>query len=263
MGNVELLNHDKIVAIVGSRDCTEYGRKYAQLFAKELAKKNITIISSLALGIDAAAHCGSMNEQGKTIAVLGGGLKDIYPKENLWLYNEILNGGGCVITEYQENEETQKSNFPKRNRIISGIADAVLVIEASYRSGSRITAKYAMEQGKKVYCIPINLDYKNSSGITELIREGAKIVISSRELILDLYANNSKRSDLNIVPTGKIPDKYMELYKILIDAKSSEELAASLNKSIDEINSILTIMEIEGYIERMAGNYFRRKEKNV
>ena len=137
MGNVSLLNNHKTIAIVGSRDSTEYGRKYAEKFAKELSKSNICIISGLALGIDTSAHLGAMKGTGNTIAVLGGGFNDIYPKQNLWLYDEILNNNGCVITEYEENEETRKSNFPKRNRIISGIADAVLVIEASTRSGRK------------------------------------------------------------------------------------------------------------------------------
>lgn len=102
-----LLNEQKIVAIVGSRNCSEYGRKYANIFASELAKRGICVISGMAIGIDTSAHCGAMHEIGKTIAVLGGGFKYIYPSQNIWLYNNIIDVGGCVITEYEENEETK------------------------------------------------------------------------------------------------------------------------------------------------------------
>ena len=106
----------------------------------------------MAIGIDTSAHCGAMHEIGKTIAVLGGGFKYIYPSQNIWLYNNIIDVCGCVITEYEENEETKMSNFPKRNRLISGLADAVLVIEAEHRSGSKITATYAKEKGVLYSC---------------------------------------------------------------------------------------------------------------
>jgi DNA processing protein len=189
-GNTDLLKKNKIVAIVGSRNCSEYGRKYARLFAKNLAKENICVISGLATGIDSAAHDGSIGEEGKTIAVLGGGLNHIYPASNLWLFNKIKENGGLIISEHEDDAETLISGFPKRNRIITGIADAVLVIEACPRSGSKVSAEYAFKQGKKVYCIPMNLDNKNSAGIIELIDKGAKIVTSPRKLIKDLYGGN-------------------------------------------------------------------------
>jgi DNA processing protein len=189
-GNTELLKKNKIVAIVGSRNCSEYGRKYARLFAKNLAKENICVISGLATGIDSAAHDGSIGEEGKTIAVLGGGLNHVYPASNLWLFNKIKENGGLIISEHEDDAETLISGFPKRNRIITGIADAVLVIEACPRSGSKVSAEYAFKQGKKVYCIPMNLDNKNSAGIIELIDKGAKIVTSPRKLIKDLYGGN-------------------------------------------------------------------------
>lgn len=189
-GNTELLKKNKIVAIVGSRNCSEYGRKYARLFAKNLAKENVCVISGLATGIDSAAHDGSIGEKGKTIAVLGGGLNHVYPASNLWLFNKIKENGGLIISEHEDDAETQISGFPKRNRIITGIADAVLVIEACPRSGSKVSAEYAFRQGKKVYCIPMNLDNKNSAGIIELMDKGAKIVTSPRKLIKDLYGAN-------------------------------------------------------------------------
>lgn len=283
MGNTQLLNCNRTVAIVGSRNCTEYGRKYAHKFANELAKKGICIISGLAVGIDAAAHCGAVSEIGSTIAVLGGGLKDVFPKENLWLYNQIINEKGCVITEYAEDEETKMSNFPKRNRLISGIADAVLVIEATHRSGSRITAKYAMSQGKKVYCIPVNLDQKNSDGINELLAKGAKIVTSPSQLIHDLYSedkakatsyntknkiekNDGKKTGTSILDnlmkntefSEKKKEIYIKIYNLLDEEMSVDEIARKLKIRMEEINANLTMMEIEGYIEQTTGNKFIR-----
>lgn len=257
MGNVNLLSYNKIIAIVGSRDCTEYGRKYANIFAKELSENGICIISGMALGIDTAAHYGAIQNIGKTIAVLGGGLDQIYPKENQWLYNQILLNGGCIISEHEDNKEAVLSTFPKRNRIISALADAVIVIEAKSRSGSKVTAKYAKEQGKNVYCIPMNLDSKNSSGIVDLIKNGAKLVTSTKQIIADLYNENAKKYDKVEKLKVNIPKEYEEIYNLLKEEQARDEIAIKTNKKIEEINSILTIMELEGYIKQTAGNNFK------
>lgn len=266
-----MLNHKKTIAIVGSRNCSEYGRKYARIFAKTLAKHDICVISGLAKGIDTAAHYGAVTEKGGTIAVLGGGLRHIYPKENTWLFNQILQEGGCVITEYAEDEKVKMSNFPIRNRIISAIADGVLVIEAEHRSGSKITAKYAEQQGKKVYCIPINLDAKNSSGIMELINNNAKIATTPTQLMNDLFSNIEEGMQLNIKEGDKfkskeieeellkIPEEQKEILELLKDkSMTREEIAAKLNRNISQINSILTLMEIEQLIKQVEGNSFYR-----
>ena len=146
IGNIELLNCKYAVGIVGSRKCTEYGRKVANQFAQDLSRKGICIISGMALGIDGEAHNAAIKEIGKTIAVLGGGFNYIFPPENEWLFHKILENGGCVITEYPPEVEPDKNNFPIRNRVISGLSDALLVVEATHRSGSSITAKYAKNE---------------------------------------------------------------------------------------------------------------------
>lgn len=140
-GNTKLLNHDSL-AIVGSRKCTSYGIKYAKEFASEISKNNITIISGLAIGIDSVAHEFSKDSKGRTIAVVGCGLDKIYPKENEELFKQILENDGCIISEYPLGTEINTKNFPRRNRIISGISMGVLVIEAVYKSGSTITARF-------------------------------------------------------------------------------------------------------------------------
>ena len=163
VGNIELLKVKHTIGIVGSRKCSEYGRKVAFEFAKEISKNEICVVSGMAIGIDGQAHNGAIEELGKTIAVLGGGFNHIYPKENEWIFYKILENCGCVISEYAPNVEVDKKNFPKRNRIISGLSDSILVVEAQYRSGSSITVKYAKEEGKIIYAIPSNI--YNSAGI--------------------------------------------------------------------------------------------------
>ena len=261
MGNVDLMNKSKIVAIVGSRECSEYGRSVAQNFAKELAKNDICIISGLAKGIDTAAHIGAVYEKGNTIAVLGGGLKNIYPPENDWLFNLIKTKGGLILSEHSKEEKTELHNFPKRNRIISGMADAVLVVEAVYRSGSTITAKYAKESNKKVFCIPGNIDSIRSVGTNRLIMEGAIMVTNPMQIIKELYKGSN--IDINInQKTENIPTQYKEIYKQLIKEElTSDELSRILNLNINQINSVLTMMEIEGYIKRQSGNVFVIKGK--
>lgn len=266
-GNAELLNGCKTVAIVGSRDCSEYGRKYANIFARELSKRGICVISGMAIGIDASAHSGAIQETGRTIAVLGGGVKHIYPTQNVWLYNNIIDSGGCVVTEYSEDEEAKMINFPKRNRLISGLSDAVLVIEAEHRSGSKITAKYAKLQGKKVYCIPVNLDQKNSSGIKELLVDGAKIVTTPKQLIEDLYGKKfCKNTDNSYDVSEKriilgeekdVPESLKKIYELLKNEMTADEVAKIVKKDISEINSMLTIMEIEELIEQLPGGRYR------
>ena len=153
LGNEKLLTNNSI-AIIGCRDCTSYGKNIAYNFAREFANRDIVVISGLARGIDSYAHKGVVSKQGKTIAVLGCGLDVIYPPENKELYKQILQNDGAIITEYPLGTRPLKQNFPARNRIISGLSDAVLVVEAKKRSGTLITVEHALEQGKDIYAVP-------------------------------------------------------------------------------------------------------------
>lgn len=172
LGNAELLKQ-KSIAIIGCRACTKYGSENAYKFAFELAKKNICIISGLAKGIDSFAHIGALKAHGSTIAVLGSGLDVVYPPENYELYKQIVQNGGAIITEYPLGSMPEKYHFPERNRIISGLSDGVLVVEAKKKSGTMITVEYALDQGKEVYAIPGNISSNNSYGTNELLKEGA------------------------------------------------------------------------------------------
>ena len=182
VGNEKILN-DRTIAIIGCRNCTNYGAKNAYEFAYRLAKKGITVISGFARGIDTYAHFGAIRAKGRTIAVLGCGLDVIYPKENEKLYKEILINGGAIITEYPLGTEPQKHHFPTRNRIISVLSDGVLVIEAKKRSGTMITVEHALDQGKDIYAIPGNITSDNSYGTNELIKEGAIPVTNIEDIV--------------------------------------------------------------------------------
>ena len=161
-GNIELLNTNSI-SIVGCRNCSEYGKKVAEKFAYNLSKRNITIVSGMAKGIDSYAHKGALIARGKTIAVLGSGVEYIYPKENKQLYESILINNGLIISEYGIRTRPMPEYFPQRNRIISGLSDKILVVEATKNSGSIITANFAANQGKDIYAIPGNINSNNSS----------------------------------------------------------------------------------------------------
>ncbi|MBO5412743.1 MAG: DNA-processing protein DprA [Clostridia bacterium] len=153
LGNKQILGQ-KSIAIVGSRGCSDYGKTVSQAFSYLLAKNNIVVVSGLAKGIDGAAHIGTLQAKGKTIAVIGTGIDLVYPKENKDLMEQIVENGGTIISEYPLGTKPDKQNFPRRNRIIAGLSDGVLVIEAREKSGALITVDYALEQGKNIYAVP-------------------------------------------------------------------------------------------------------------
>lgn len=183
-GDINVLNNNSY-AIVGSRKSSISGIKIARSLAYKIVKENINVVSGLAYGIDTAAHIGALDyKYGKTIAVLGNGLleKDIYPKENLSLFKEIISRGGAIISEYVIGTKPEKYHFPARNRIISGLSEKVIVVEAGIKSGSLITVDFALEQGRDVYAVPGNILEVNSKGVNNLIKEGAKLLDSYEDL---------------------------------------------------------------------------------
>lgn len=209
---------------------------------------------------------------GKTIAVLGCGLNRMYPKENEWLFHKILANGGCIISEYKQDVEPDMRYFPKRNRIISGISDGVLIVEAAHRSGSTITAKYAKEQEKKVYVIPSNIDSSNGIGSNNLIVQGANFVIAPEQIKKDLFKIKTSKQKIsskkgsekltgNKTSKLEIPKQYIEIYNVLENGPMHiNEIAKRKGKSVQELSGILTLMEIEGFIIRLAQNQYKRKE---
>lgn len=197
----------------------------------------------------------------------------MYPKENEWLFHSILLNGGCIITEYEASIAPNTKNFPKRNRIISGIAIGVLVVEAEYRSGSTITANYAKEQGKTIYAIPSNIDTSTGIGTNKLLQNGAMLITKPSQIQKDFiskghnqhsHQNSSKEfssKQISFSLESKIPQQYQEVYRLLEkEPIHINEITKKSQYSISELNGILTMMEIEGYIQRLASNLYKRKE---
>lgn len=189
-GNEELLNCSSI-AIVGSRKSSDYGENVTKNLAYNLAKNNICIVSGLAKGIDKCAHIGTLAGFGNTIAVLANGLDIVYPLENKALAEMIVERGGLIVSEYIIGTKPNKMFFPERNRIISGLSDGVIVVEASEKSGALITADFAIEQGKEVFAVPGNINSMNSTGTNNLIKEGASILTSYKDVLYSCYNINN------------------------------------------------------------------------
>lgn len=253
-GNINLLK-EKSIAIVGSRECTSYGFYKAYEFAKELSKKGICIISGLAQGIDTAAHLGAMHQRGRTIAVLGTGLNNIFPKENKLLAKSIIKNDGLIISEYELYEEKKSENFPKRNRIMSGLSNGILVIEAKSKSGTLITARYAKEQRKKVFCIPGNIDSINSSGTNNLIKNGAKLVTDIDEILSEFELEQEKKSN-----EIEISEEYKKIYNVLTFSPIHiNEICKKTNSTMSEVNQVITMLEIEGLIKALPNNEFIKR----
>ncbi len=182
MGNKEILR-EKSIAIVGGRECAQYGASVARDIAYNLARSNIITVSGLAKGIDTWCHKGTIEGKGRTIAVVAHGLDMIYPSENRALAKQIIEYDGAIISEYEIGIKPQKNHFPARNRIISGISESTVIIEAKEKSGSLITANFALEQGKNVYAVPGNIYDENSKGTNELIKQGANLLTSYLDLL--------------------------------------------------------------------------------
>ena len=194
-GNKKILNN-KAIAIIGCREASEYGKKAAKYFGYNIAKEGVNIISGLAKGVDSYSHIGNIyalvensyqnvdnySACGKPIAIVGTGLDIVYPKENKELETEIIKSGGCIISEYPLGTKPNKINFPARNRIISGMSDGVIVIEAKEKSGTLITVDFALEQGKDIYVVPGNINSINSIGTNELIKQGAKLITTYKDI---------------------------------------------------------------------------------
>ena len=180
-GNKDILNNISI-AIVGCRECSEYGKEVAKYFSYNLANSNINIVSGLAKGIDSYAHIGALSACGKTVAVVGHGLDSMYPIQNKTLFEEIISKKGTIISEYPLGVKPNKINFPARNRIISGMTKGIIVVEAKKKSGTLITVDFALEQGREVYVVPGNINSSNSFGTNDLIKQGAKMVTNYKEI---------------------------------------------------------------------------------
>ena len=244
-GNIKLLEEPGI-SIVGSRKCTNYGKKMATEFSKKLSEYGVTIVSGMAKGIDSFAHKETIKVGGNTIAVLPCGLSNIYPKENRKLY--------------EEKEEASYNKFLERNRIVSGLSIGTLIIEGGYRSGTSVTAKLAKEQGKNVFCIPSSLE--NPEGITpnRLIKEGAFLVTEVEDIINQYPNMNLTKRKLNIKDEN-VEDEYKEIYNCLDYEKEIyiNDIVKKVKMNITEVNYKLMMLELKDKIVSLPGNNYRKK----
>ncbi len=263
------------IALIGSRKCSTYGLNAAEMLSRDLASRGITVVSGLARGIDTAAHRGAIAGGGRTIAVLGTGIDSVYPKENTKLVDEIIASGGAVVSQFPLRTPPLSANFPFRNRIISGLSYGVVLIEATERSGSLITARLATEQDREVMAVPGNITSRTSIGTNFLIKSGAKLVQQWQDIVAELP---SELSALILPPkiersaTSEIP-KQPELEpagmsanerKVWSMLKPDEPvhidiLVGESGLSFGDLNGVLVALDIRDLIRVLPGKHYARR----
>jgi len=262
------------VAVVGSRRCSTYGENASQMLARDLAANGICIVSGLARGIDSAAHRGAIQAKGRTVAVMGTGIGQIYPKDNAKLVDEILDTGGAIVSQFPLDTPPLSENFPYRNRIISGLSLGVLLVEASERSGSLITARLAMEQNREVLAVPGNITSKNSFGTNYLIKSGAKLVQQWQDVVSELPSeisaailppeidgkkvNENKQSEL--VPAGLTGEERKVWQSLSPDETMHVDvLLEKSGLSFGDLNAALLGLEMRELVRTLPGKHYARK----
>lgn len=250
------------IAIVGSRKVSVYGEKNAKTFAAQLAQAGCVITSGLALGVDAASHRGALSVNGLTIAVAGTGLQITYPAKHKPLADEILTKGGALISEFPLTAEPFPHHFPRRNRIISGLSRGVLVVEAALQSGSLVTARHAMEQGRDVFAIPGHIQNPQAQGCHALIRQGAKLVATPQDVLEELAPLYLSRPveispPLAIMPQSLTADGQKVFGQLRSTATPLDEIILRSGLTASEVSSILLILELQGHIQSVTGGYVR------
>lgn len=254
-GELDLTN-DFPLAIVGTRKMSSYGQQVTQNFASGLAAAGLTIISGLALGVDACAHAATLAAGGKTIAVLGSGIDQIYPAANRALAQKIVASGGAVISEFPLGMPPLKHNFPRRNRIISGLSLGVLVIEAGLKSGALITAKYAVEQNREVFAVPGNIYQAGSAGPSQLIKLGAKTTTEIFDVLDTLNLTQAKEFKAIKEIIGETENEKIILALLGSEPLHVDKLSAESKIDISVINACLSVMEMKGMIKNLGGQIY-------
>lgn len=248
------------VGLVGSRGCTSYGRRTAYRIAYDLAKAGYTVVSGLARGIDAEAHRGALDAGGRTIAVLANGLSRVYPPEHAELADRVA-GSGAVVSEACMNMEPMPGMFPSRNRIISGLSRAVVVVEAGSKSGALITARHAAEQGRQVFVVPGNVDSVASAGSLELLRKGTTAVRDARDVIEDL-GGIAPLVEPTAVPTKpKLDAAGGRLWELLTEPRSIDELSRLAETPVGQLAAELMNLELRGVVKKLPGNVYERASR--
>lgn len=258
-GDLSIINNNLNIAMVGSRKPTPYGINCANRISYELSERNINIISGLALGIDSCCHRGCIKGKGKTIAVLASSLDNIRPSTNESLANDILEDGGLILSEYNVGHITTRGNFPARNRIISGISDGVIVVEAGERSGALITADLGLDQGKNIFAVPGHINSDLSKGCHKIIKDGAKL-IENIDDILNEYNNNSFNSNENSIEYD-IKGLSNESLQIINEIKRQgmlqiNEICDNTGIDIKNVNTIINELLLRNLVVEMSNKMF-------
>lgn len=259
-GKGKLPDNDKrTVSIIGARACSDYGREAAMFFARELCRNGIQIVSGMAEGIDSAASEGALRGGGESYAILGCGVNICYPRESYSLYERMSRGMGGVWSEYTPGLPALGFHFVQRNRIISGLSDAILVMEAREKSGTGITVEYALEQGKEVFALPGRIDNPLGRGCNTLLKQGAS-VLTSPDDILDFFGNSGlKRPLMKQKELSALAFSEEIVYSCLdFNLKHAEEISAVSGYGIGETIAILTRLELKGYVVSPQRAYYRK-----
>ncbi|WP_291011332.1 DNA-processing protein DprA [Hydrogenophaga sp.] len=256
-GQIDALHHPRRLAVVGSRNPTPQGEQNARQFARALAEADVCIVSGLALGVDGAAHEGALAGGAPTIAVVGTGLDRVYPKRHLELAHRIA-AQGAIVSEYPLGTPPLPANFPQRNRLIAGLSQGTLVVEAAIQSGSLITARLAAEQGREVFAIPGSIHAPQSRGCHALIRQGAKLVESAQDILEDLRITSPGASpgDDFIAPSPTDPEGLLSVMGF--DPVSFDALQARTGLDTATLQARLLELELEGAIGRLPGGLLQR-----
>lgn len=265
LGNVDVLS-DPQLAMVGSRNPSPQGRDNAVAFAKALAESGLTITSGLALGIDAAAHEGALAGKGPTIAVAGTGVDRVYPASHRELAHRIVAGGGALVSEFALGTPPMKHQFPQRNRLIAGLSLGTLVVEAALSSGSLITARQALEQGREVFAIPGSIHNPMAKGCHQLIRQGAKLVETAQHVLEELGALIPLTLTAPPTPVenpidrdGLDAEQLQLLAEMGYDPVSTDELIARTGFGADVVAGMLLTLELNNVVSAVPGGYVRRR----
>lgn len=255
IGDISLLKR-RCIAVAGSRSTTVYGRNMAVRFAGDISRAGFVVVSGMARGIDTCAHRGALDAGGDTIAVLGCGVNVCYPRENADLKKEIEQKG-LVISEYPPDTEPQRYFFPQRNRLISGLSEVTLIVQARNNSGALITAEFAAEQGREVCAVPGNIDSQYNIGSNKLIREGATPVLSTGDLLEMLGADIFCQKDAGRI----LSETEMKIYGLLCEhgELSTDELCRIMGKPPSYVAGIVTVMEMKGAVFSDMGKVFIAK----
>lgn len=254
------------IAVVGSRHCTYYGKAMTKRICSLFAKLEIVVVSGMARGIDTAAHTETLNSGGKTIAILGNGLKHIYPSENKKLFQTIASNGS-LISEFPMNTPPLKENFPRRNRIISGLSKGVVVVEAPEQSGALITADFALEQDREVFAVPGNADSPSFKGCNNLIKQGAKLVDNAFDIIEELFPEILDKHTASVSPESEndkalsnIATEHKEIYQLLSNEPiDMDTLMEKLSLNSQQALSSLLYLELAGLVKQLPGKLFVKK----